>query len=35
VKTAAVVAAGIAGASGYVQPNITPLQAPVASAFSF
>ncbi len=35
VKTAAIVIAGAAAASGYVQPSVTPLQSPVASAFSF
>jgi hypothetical protein len=35
IKTAVVAAAGVAAASGYVQPSVRALQTPVAHAFSF
>jgi hypothetical protein len=35
IKTAVVAAAGVAAASGYVQPSVRALKTPVAHAFSF
>jgi hypothetical protein len=35
VKGAAVAAGAVVAASGYIQPSVRPLQAPVAHAFSF